>query len=92
MTHLLAIDQGTTSSRAILFSNQGEIVKLSQKELTLHYPHKGWVEQDPRDIWADTLACCREVLEGMGDVAAIGITNQRETTLVWDRPDGRIER
>ncbi|SFQ11049.1 glycerol kinase [Nitrosomonas cryotolerans] len=88
---LLAIDQGTTSSRAILFSNKGEILALRQKELTLHYPQRGWVEQDPEDIWEDTLWACRSVLEETGEenIAAIGITNQRETTIIWDRKTGK---
>ncbi len=86
---LLAIDQGTTSSRAILFSKDGDIVALRQKELTLHYPHKGWVEQDPNDIWNDTLWACQAVLKDAQNVAAIGITNQRETTILWDRKTGQ---
>ena len=85
---LLAIDQGTTSSRAILFSPRGEILALKQKELTLHYPHSGWVEQDARDIWNDTLWACEGVMKGAKNVAAIGITNQRETTIIWDRKTG----
>jgi glycerol kinase len=85
---LLAIDQGTTSSRAILFSAEGEILEIAQKELTLHYPEKGWVEQDPNDIWNDTLWACREVLKKDFNVAGIGITNQRETTIIWDRKTG----
>lgn len=90
MTYLLAIDQGTTSSRAILFSRAGDIIATSQKESTLHYPNKGWVEQDAADIWRDTLACCRDVIGHAGEepVAAIGITNQRETTVIWDRKTG----
>jgi len=90
MKTLLAIDQGTTSSRAILFSDQGEILSTRQKELTLHYPNKGWVEQDPEDIWADTLWACKEIIaENSSDIAAIGITNQRETTVIWDRETGK---
>lgn len=89
MKTLLAIDQGTTSSRAILFSSSGKILKISQKELKLHYPHKGWVEQNPMDIWRDTLNACRMVMKGARNVAAIGITNQRETTIVWDRKTGK---
>jgi glycerol kinase len=86
---LLAIDQGTTSSRAILFSAVGDVLDVAQKELTLHYPHKGWVEQDAVDIWKDTRACCSRVLEKCeAPPAAIGITNQRETTIVWDRETG----
>jgi glycerol kinase len=88
MTSLLAIDQGTTSSRAILFSDTGDILDVSQKELKLHYPHKGWVEQDPKDILNDTLDACRAVLKNRKDVAGLGITNQRETTIIWDRKTG----
>ncbi len=86
---LLAIDQGTTSSRAILFSKSGEIIAMRQKELTLHYPHNGWVEQRPDDIWNDTLWACLSVLKEAQNVAAVGITNQRETTIIWDRKTGR---
>lgn len=89
---LLAIDQGTTSSRAILFSKAGDILAIRQKELTLHYPQKGWVEQDAKDIWNDTLWACRSVMDDKPDesryIAAIGITNQRETTILWDRKTG----
>ena len=89
---LLAIDQGTTSSRAILFAADGTILGLRQKELTLHYPQKGWVEQDAHDIWNDTLWACRAVIDDSPDsaraIAAIGITNQRETTILWDRKTG----
>lgn len=89
---ILAIDQGTTSSRAILFSAAGEILATRQKELTLHYPRNGWVEQDPVEIWNDTLWACRSVMEGAPDaaaaIAAMGITNQRETTIVWGRKTG----
>lgn len=86
---LLALDQGTTSSRAILFSSDGAVLAVKQKELKLHHPHKGWVEQNPEDIWADTLWACRGVLDKAEDVAAIGITNQRETTIIWDRATGK---
>ncbi len=90
---LLAIDQGTTSSRAILFSRGGDILATRQKELTLHYPQKGWVEQDARDIWNDTLWACRSVMDDVPDaaslIAGIGITNQRETTILWDRKSGK---
>lgn len=89
---ILAIDQGTTSSRAILFSKAGDILSVKQKELVLHYPHNGWVEQDAKDIWNDTLWACRAVMDATPDaatrIAAIGITNQRETTIVWDRKTG----
>ncbi len=88
---LLAIDQGTTSSRAILFSHDGKIIATGQKELKQHYPQKSWVEQDAEDIWADTLAACRQVMEHpeAANCAAIGITNQRETTIIWDRETGK---
>ncbi|MCB9982286.1 MAG: glycerol kinase GlpK [Rhodospirillales bacterium] len=87
---ILAIDQGTTNSRAILFSADGAVLDVAQKELALHYPEKGWVEQDPKDIWEDTRSCCTEILSRAGDdfPAVIGITNQRETTIVWDRETG----
>ena len=86
---LLAIDQGTTSSRAILFSSKGEILNVQQKELELFYPHKGWVEQNANAIWEDTLSCCKAVLKKAGRLpAAIGITNQRETTVIWDKKSG----
>lgn len=89
---LLAIDQGTTSSRAILFSAELEILDMQQKELVLHYPRKGWVEQNPEDIWNDTLEVCRRVIHAKPgraeSIAAIGITNQRETTILWDRKTG----
>ena len=88
MKTLLAIDQGTTSSRAILFSKDGKILDVKQKELTLHYPEKGWVEQNPNDIWTDTLWACEEIVKEAQDIAAIGITNQRETTIIWDRETG----
>ena len=91
MPHLLAIDQGTTSSRAILFDPDGTPVALSQRELALTYPASGWVEQSPQAIWRDTLACCQDVFDQTGlleDTVAIGITNQRETTVLWDRDSG----
>jgi glycerol kinase len=89
--HILAIDQGTTSTRAILFDREARVVAVAQRELNQHYPERGWVEHDPEDIWNDTLAVSREALSGIGDlsrVAAIGITNQRETTLIWNRETG----
>lgn len=93
MSHtLLAIDQGTTSSRAILFSTDGQIIGIRQKELTLHYPQNGWVEQEAHDIWQDSLWAARSVIsdhpEAARTLAAIGITNQRETTLLWNRHTG----
>lgn len=89
MKKILAIDQGTTSSRAIIFSDSGEVLHTAQKELKLHYPHSGWVEQNPEDILRDTLACVTECLEKHPDVVSIGITNQRETTILWNRKTGK---
>ena len=89
--YVLAIDQGTTSSRALLFDSSGSVVATAQRELQQHFPADGWVEHEPEHIWSDTLAVCREALQAvpLADVAAIGITNQRETTIVWDRQTGR---
>ena len=89
MTHILAIDQGTTSSRAILFDDAMKVAHVAQQEFTQIYPKSGWVEHDVEEIWDSVVAVCREVLEKSGDVAAIGITNQRETTIVWDRATGK---
>jgi glycerol kinase len=92
MKALLALDQGTTSSRAILFDNAGSVLGLAQRETAQIYPQPGWVEQDAREIWQAQLDCAREALAaarlGASQVVAIGITNQRETTLVWDRRTG----
>ncbi len=92
MTHILAIDQGTTSSRAILFTPDLTPIASAQEEFRQIYPHSGWVEHDPRDIWGSVASTSRAVLERAGlragDVAAIGITNQRETTLIWDARTG----
>ncbi|PWG16339.1 glycerol kinase GlpK [Salibaculum griseiflavum] len=88
MTHILAIDQGTTSSRAILFDETMTPAHVAQQEFTQHYPASGWVEHDAEEIWDSVLATCKEVLGKSDDVAAIGITNQRETTLVWDKTTG----
>ncbi|UWQ10757.1 glycerol kinase GlpK [Aliiroseovarius crassostreae] len=92
MSHILAIDQGTTSSRAIVFDQAMRVQAVAQQEFPQHYPASGWVEHDPADLWQSTLTTCREALDTAavpaGDVAAIGITNQRETTLVWDRITG----
>ncbi len=90
---ILAIDQGTTSSRAIVFALDGTVVSVSQREFRQIYPADGWVEHDPEEIWATTLAVSQEALAEAGaagvSVAAIGITNQRETTVVWDRDTGK---
>jgi glycerol kinase len=92
MSYILAIDQGTTSSRAILFTSAGEPAGIAQQEFHQHFPEDGWVEHDPEDIWNSTVDVCHEVMQQQGvqasDIAAIGITNQRETTLVWDRHTG----
>ncbi|SEL09142.1 glycerol kinase [Roseovarius azorensis] len=93
MSHILAIDQGTTSSRAILFDASMRLVAMAQEEFEQHFPQSGWVEHDPNDLWSTTAGTCRAVIEKAGlnvaDIAAIGITNQRETTVVWDRHTGR---
>ena len=86
----LAIDQGTTSSRAIVFTSDGGICAKSQREFKQYYPHDGWVEHDLNEIWETTLAVCREAIEACDTpVTAIGITNQRETTVVWDKQTGK---
>jgi len=91
--YILALDQGTTSSRAILFDRQGNIVSSAQKEFTQIYPQPGWVEHDPQEIWSTQAGVAAEALTKVGlngtSVAAIGITNQRETTIVWDRETGK---
>ena len=93
MKHILALDQGTTSSRAIVFDHAGSIVAVAQKEFPQHFPKPGWVEHDPDDIWSTQAGVATEALAKANlrasDVAAIGITNQRETTVVWDRATGR---
>jgi len=87
--YILAIDQGTTSSRAILFDHSGDIHVVAQKEFTQHFPADAWVEHDPNEIWSSQENVINQVLKGhKDDVAAIGITNQRETTVVWDRETG----
>ena len=86
---ILAIDQGTTSTRAIVFDLEGGIRATAQRELPQIFPDDGWVEHDPEEIWRAVLTVCREVLAKSGDVAGIGITNQRETTVIWDRATGR---
>ena len=93
MSHVLAIDQGTTSSRAMLFRPDISIAAVAQAEFPQHFPASGWVEHEPEDIWNSVLTTCREALQKAGltakDIAAIGITNQRETTVVWDRVTGQ---
>ncbi len=91
--YILALDQGTTSSRAIVFDNDGIIVSVAQKEFTQIYPKAGWVEHDPMEIWGTQSGVAREALDRAGiaadQIAAIGITNQRETTVVWDKNTGK---
>lgn len=92
MKYILALDQGTTSSRAILLNHRAQIVSLEQLEFPQHYPQPGWVEHDAMDIWRTQLACAQNCLRKAGvsasEVSAIGVTNQRETTVVWDRTTG----
>lgn len=92
MPYLLALDQGTTSSRAMMFRDDMTLIALAQKEFAQHYPASGWVEHEPEDLWLTTLTTAREAMAKAHaeaqDVAAIGITNQRETTLIWDRQTG----
>ena len=93
MSFLLAIDQGTTSSRAIVFGGDISIAAVAQQEFPQHFPASGWVEHEPENIWTSTVATCRDALGKAGlkarDIAAIGITNQRETAVVWDRATGK---
>ena len=93
MKYLLALDQGTSSSRSIVFAPDGHIVGMAQQELRQIYPHPGWVEHDPREIWSNQLATMRAVLKNTNiraeDIACIGISNQRETTVVWNRKTGQ---
>src|SRR5687768_13937151 len=90
---ILALDQGTTSSRAILFDKKGNIVSVAQKEFKQIFPQPGWVEHDPMEIWSSQVTVATEAIVQKNytpsDVAAIGITNQRETTIVWDKETGR---
>ena len=92
--HILAIDQGTTSTRAIVFDRHARPVASAQCEFEQHYPDLGWVEHDPEDIWRDTLRLAKEAIEksgvGTGGIAGIGITNQRETVVVWERGTGKV--
>src|SRR5689334_4490960 len=93
MRYLLALDQGTTSSRAILFDRDGMIVASAQQEFPQAFPRTGWVEHDPEDLWTSQVGVIRDVLAraraGPGEIAAVGIANQRETTIVWDRRTGQ---
>ncbi len=91
--YVLAIDQGTTSSRAILFDKNYQNCAVSQQEFSQHFPQSGWVEHDPEDIWQTTLSTCRKVMQQVdakaAEIASIGITNQRETTVIWNRKTGK---
>jgi glycerol kinase len=93
MPYILALDQGTTSSRALLFDEQGKVRAVAQREFTQIFPQPGWVEHDPEEIASSQIAVALEVLQkagvGAGEVAGIGIANQRETTVVWDRQSGK---
>lgn len=87
--YVMALDAGTTSNRCILFNKKGEICSVTQREFTQHFPKPGWVEHDADEIWASMLGVAVEAMNIIGaepsDIAAIGITNQRETTIVWDK-------
>lgn len=91
--YIMALDQGTTSSRCILFDQKGTICSVAQKEFTQFFPKAGWVEHDAMEIWASQIGVAQEAMLKIGaaaqDVAAIGITNQRETTVVWDKTTGQ---
>ena len=93
MAHILAIDQGTTSSRAIIFGPDMNPVEMAQEEFTQHFPKSGWVEHDVSDLWSTTIRTCRKAIKQAGlsgkEIAGIGITNQRETTIVWDKKTGK---
>ncbi|MBL8440702.1 MAG: glycerol kinase, partial [Betaproteobacteria bacterium] len=90
---ILALDQGTTSSRAIVFDRESRIVAVAQQEFPQHFPRPGWVEHDAEDIWRSQVAVAEEALAraglGPADVAAVGIANQRETTVLWERASGK---
>ena len=90
--YILALDQGTSSSRAIVFDHEGNICSLAQQEFTQYFPQPGWVEHNPMEIWSSEAAVIAEAITRLGingkDLAAIGITNQRETTIVWDAETG----
>src|SRR5882672_6812539 len=92
MKYIIALDQGTTSSRALLFNEKGEIAGTAQQEFTQFFPKSGWVEHDPEELWATQKEVLQKVIrEGsvpISSIAAIGITNQRETTILWDRQSG----
>ena len=93
MKYILSLDQGTTSSRAILFDQNGQMHSVAQKEFKQYYPEPGWVEHDASEIWETQLEVAREAIAKLNisaeDIAAIGITNQRETTILWDKRNGK---
>src|SRR5471030_60245 len=93
MKHILALDQGTTSSRAIVFAEDGSVRAMAKQEFRQIFPQPGWVEHDPEDIWASQLRVARRALAQAGvkaaDIAALGIANQRETTILWERKSGQ---
>ena len=92
MSYIMALDAGTTSNRCILFNEKGEMCSVAQKEFTQYFPKPGWVEHDADEIWTTQLGVALSAMNQVGasaaDIAAIGITNQRETTIVWDRDTG----
>ena len=91
--YVLSLDQGTTSSRAIVFDKKGDIVAVSQQEFTQYFPQPGWVEHDAEEIWTSQVSVARDVLKKSGvdprEIAAMGITNQRETAVAWDKTTGK---
>ena len=93
MKYIMALDQGTTSSRCILFNEKGQMCSVAQKEFTQIYPQPGWVEHDPLEIWNSMTEVMKwamyQVSATAGEIAGIGITNQRETTIVWEKETGR---
>ena len=93
MSYLLALDQGTTSSRAIIFNEQGKVQATAQRETHISTPHSGWVEQDAQEIWTTQIAVVQQALASARilakDIKAIGLTNQRETTVIWDKRNGK---
>ena len=93
MEYILALDSGTTSSRALLISREGNVHASAQQEFQQHYPHPGWVEHDPQEIWSSVASCIAQVIArgkiSADQIAAIGIANQRETIVVWERKTGQ---
>ena len=91
--YIMALDQGTTSSRAVIFDQQGKIFSMAAKEFGQIYPRPGWVEHDPAEMWDSQMEAARQALDSVNlsprSIAAIGVTNRRETTLIWDRESGR---